>query len=107
MEKFKEKIKKYLNQHKNFNDKVIDPSRHWTILLSIFFVFVLCLIAFSVYLLIEIRNDTFLQAEPVKETNQVSINKELIDKVTKYFDDKAQKTAEIKASAEVIHDPSL
>jgi len=107
MEKFINKIKKYFNRHKNFNPKIINPNKHWTIILFSFFILTLSLIVFSLYLLIQIKNDNFLQKDQPKNSNQNSMDEELFNRVVKYFENKAQKTEEIKSSAVSIHDPSL
>jgi cell shape-determining protein MreC len=107
MEKFTKKIKKYFTPQKNYNEKVINPNKHWAILLSLFSFTLICLIIFSLYLLIRIRNDNFLQTAPVKKVDPNSLNEKLFSKVINYFDEKTQKAEELKSTTEVIHDPSL
>lgn len=86
---------------------IINPHKHWGILLKVFFIVVLCLIIFSLYLLYQIKNDHIFQVNPTIEENNSSIKEELLKKVNDSFDKKAQKESELKANPPSFSDPSI
>ncbi len=102
-----DKIKKYFEKHKNFSEKQINPNKHWAIIFSLFIISIICLIVFSIILLFRIQNDKFLQSEQPQILNRNSLNQKMFDKVTKEFNQKAEKLQDLESSKTVIHDPSL
>ena len=107
MKEFLDKIKKYFSIQKSFQKKPINPHKHWEIALFVFFTSVLLLVAFSLFLLYEIKNDKFFQGSKGEDVNKNVINQKLFDKVMKDFNHKAQRMEELKIAPEIIKDPSL
>ncbi len=107
MFKFSLKQKSKAKKIHNKNRGVINPHKHWMILLEIFFTLVAGLILFSLYLLFQIRSDQVFQAKPTLNDKKVELNSELEKSVTKSFDDKAQKEKELIDTPPSYPDPSL
>ncbi len=86
---------------------VIDPHRHWIILLRIFLLCFLVLIIVNFYLLYEIKTEKIFQVKPTIVDTTLLINEKALKNVTEAFSQKAQKENEIKINLSVYKDPSL
>lgn len=86
---------------------IINPHKHWGILLSIFSVIIFCLIVFSLYLLYQIKNDQIFQVVPTEQENSRFIKEDLLKSVTESFDQKSKKENELKNNPLSYPDPSL
>lgn len=86
---------------------VINPHRHWLMLIRIFFGIAVLLIIFSFYLLYKIKNEQMFQVTQAQIENKSLIKEDLLNKVTKLFDDKAIKMRELETSPNLYIDPGL
>ena len=89
------------------DSNIINPHKHWGILLRVFFIIVLCLIFFSLYLLYKIKKDQIFQVVPTVQDDNVVLKEDLLKKVTESFDKKAQKEKELQTNTPSYPDPSL
>lgn len=99
--KSKDKLKSFVSL------KNINPHVYWSNLLRIFFISTLILIAFSFYLLYEIKNQQIFQIIPKSTSDPVLINDKLFKKVTESFDFKLNNENKIKENRTLYKDPSL
>jgi len=99
------RIKNKLNKLVSF--KKINPHNHWNILQYIFLIIISMLIIFSLYLLINIKNQQALQLAPDFKNPPSLVNEKLLNKVMESFDIKAQKEKEIKSGTISYKDPSI
>ena len=86
---------------------LFNPYRDWNILIYTFFFLLLCLFAFSLYLLFQIKNDKFFQVEKIQKSNEVMVNEKLLTEIIGEFDEKNKKLEELKTNSEKLSDPSL
>lgn len=107
MNKFlaKFKIKKQSKSLKVSN--MVNPHHHWIVLLVTFLFVTSLLIVFSLYLLYQIKNEQIFKAKPVTNQEVSPIREKLLNSVTDYFDQKAEKEKGIKGNTNSYEDPSL
>jgi uncharacterized membrane protein len=86
---------------------VLNPHKHWKVLLSIFSLITLLLVVFSFYLLYKIKNEQIFRANPTSSEGGVVIKEKLIKSVTDTFDQKTTKENSIKSNPPMYLDPSL
>ncbi|HEY5588927.1 MAG TPA: hypothetical protein VIK86_08235 [Candidatus Paceibacterota bacterium] len=101
----KESLLKIKNKIISF--KKINPHNHWNILLYIFFAIIIVLVIFSLYLLIDLRNQQSLQMTPGFVETPSLMNEKLLNKVTESFSIKALKEKAIKDGVTSYKDPSI
>lgn len=85
----------------------LNPHKHWSVLLKIFFGVVSLLVFFSLFLLYQIKNDNIFQATPTIQDNNIMVKEDILKKVEDFFSEKSQKEKEIKENPPVYRDPSL
>jgi hypothetical protein len=86
---------------------VINPHKHWKMLLWSFLIVVSFLIIFSLYLLYKIKKEQIFQSSSANK-NATSILKEnLLKNVTDSFDKKTQKESDLITNPPVFSDPSV
>ncbi len=85
---------------------VLDPHKHWILLLWMFLVLVATLILFSLYLLFQIRNDQVFQVKATLDDKPAILKDDLLKKVTDSFEEKSKKEAELKTNPPSYEDPS-
>ena len=87
--------------------KKINPHRHWTVLLNIFFVIIIILILLSLFLSYKIKNQKIFQVEMKPKENSSIINEKLLNRVDEYFNKKSLRENEIQNNLKDYEDPSL
>jgi uncharacterized membrane protein len=87
--------------------KKISPHNHWNNLLYIFFTITIILIIFSLYLLLDIKNQKTLQIMSELTEKPVLVDEKLFTKVNEIFNNKVLKQKEIKDGLHTYKDPSL
>lgn len=107
MKNFIEKIKNSFTQKKSQDPHIINPHKHWIMMLVSFLVIGGLLIIFSLYILYKIKNEQIFQSTPSTSTNSSNLKENLIKQVSESFEKKIEKTNEIKTKAPVFKDPSL
>lgn len=85
----------------------MDPHWHWIIILRLFSLVVLCLIAFSFYLLYEIKNEQAFQVTTTTIAPQNLIKDKTLQSVTESFVKKAEEEKTLQDNPKVYADPSL
>ncbi len=105
MEKLSDYFKKFTQ--KTQSKAVINPHRHWTILLWIFAGVSVGLIVFSLYLFIQIKNDQVFQVSLSPSTSSNVLKEDLLTNVMKYFEQKEMRQTELENNPPVYTDPSL
>lgn len=101
-------INKIKNIGKAFNNFLkINPHKHWSYLLHVFFVLIFIAILFSIYFLYQIKNEKIFQVK-VKEVEKQNLLKEdLLKKTVDFYDAKMKKESEIKNTPAPYKDPSI
>ncbi|MEK7585716.1 MAG: hypothetical protein AAB477_00560 [Patescibacteria group bacterium] len=107
MKNILDKIKNIFTSKKRLTSSVVDPHKHWTMLLWIFLALVTLLIVFSFYLLYEVKNEQIFQVTPTIEDNSIKLKETLLNEVTESFNQKNKKEAELKANPPSFKDPSI
>jgi hypothetical protein len=84
----------------------INVYRDWKIVLIATFIVGLILIAWSLYLLEQIRNDEFLKVELATSSTRGAVNEKKLEAVSSIFLDKAKKHDVLSNTPLPISDPS-
>jgi hypothetical protein len=99
--KIKNKLRSLINFFK------INPHKHWTFLLYIFFILVSFLILFSLYLLYEIKNEKIFQVQTIQTEKLNLLQEDLLNKTINAYDLKAEKQKTITEKPSPYKDPSI
>lgn len=83
----------------------INSDFYWKIILSVVTIIMILSFVFGYYLFLRMSKEVEFSPETMTEANK--INKERIDKVLRYFEDRFEKSQEIINSPVHIVDPSL
>jgi hypothetical protein len=86
--------------------KSINPHKHWKILLWAFSSTAICLIIFSLYLLLEIKNDQIFQIKQTQGGTPTLLKDDLQKSVTDSFKQKSNTARDITAGSLSFPDPS-
>ncbi|MDE2030740.1 MAG: hypothetical protein KGI58_00550 [Patescibacteria group bacterium] len=106
MQNITNKIKNLFNKKNIQKQSVINPHKHWIILLKVFFVILFCLVLLSIYLLYKIKNDEIFQVTPTIQRNSTVLKYNLLKNVTSAFDQKAQNEEDLLSNPPTFKDPS-
>lgn len=87
--------------------KVLNPHKHWRVMLWLFSLITVLLILFSLYLLYQIKNEQIFQVVPTSNEGTTILKENLIKNVTETFDKKAKRESEIRSGTSNYTDPSL
>ncbi len=85
----------------------INPHKHWIFLIYTFLVVVILLIILSLYLLYSIRSDKFFQVDIKTEEKSLLIKQDMLNNNTKLYNNKIEKTLNIKNGPSKYKDPSF
>jgi len=85
----------------------IKPSKHWDLLLKIFFIIIFLEIIFGVYFLFGIKNNSIFSSGYIYNDNYNTLNNVALDKITKLFNQKDKKEIELNNNMVAYPDPSL
>ncbi len=85
---------------------VVLVGRHWTILLSVFFILMAGLLAFNIYLLYHINREEIFTGSG-GASRLPKINQKRLGSVLDYFDARAEKSEAALFAKPVVTDPSL
>ena len=87
--------------------RVLNPHKHWKVLLGIFSLVAFLLVVFSFYLLYKIKTEQIFRAVPASNAGVTILKEKLIKSVTETFDQRALKEKSIKSTPSPYSDPSL
>lgn len=87
--------------------KVLNPHKHWRVMLWLFSLITVLLILFSLYLLYQIKNEQIFQVAPTSNEGTTILKENLIKNVTETFDKKSKRESEIRSGTSNYTDPSL
>lgn len=87
--------------------KASNPHKHWAMLLWTFFILIICLIAFSFYLLFEIRNEQIFQVKPTIVNKKILLKENLLKTVSDLFEQKAKNESDLVTNPPHYQDPSI
>lgn len=94
-------FKKVTNKVKNtVCFRQINPHKHWSVILRLFFMFVIVSILFSLCFLYKIKNDQIAEDVPKNKEAPNLINEKLLKNVTESFEMKAIKEREARNTLE-------
>ncbi len=100
-------LTKIKNRFKGLHkSRFINPHRHWAFLIQLFLSVILILIIFSFYLLYKIRNEQIFQVNEEPTTPVSLIKEKLLEETLESFDQKKERTRDIKAGLVELKDPS-
>lgn len=107
MDKINSHFKKYFNNLKYKNIKILNPHRHWIFILYTFFVLFFLIILFSLYLFREIKNENIFHENSgsVIRDSLIVRNKKLLNEVEDYFLNKKTKLDLLKTEELKKEDP--
>ncbi len=86
---------------------ILNPHKHWIILLWVFGCIACCLIIFSLYLLFQIKNEQIFQVSPTVIEDQTLVKDKLLKSVSDSYTTKAVKEESVKTAPLKYLDPSL
>lgn len=101
------KIKSNIRKSGFHASKVLNPHKHWRVLLWAFSGMVVLLIAFSLYLLYQIKNEYIFQVDTSSNEAPTLLRENLMESVTEVFEQKASKENAIKTNPPSYPDPSI
>ena len=87
--------------------KVLNPHKHWKVLLCVFSGVVVSLIVFSLYLLYQIKNEKIFQVTQSSNETPTLLKEKLMESVTEIFKQKAIKENAFKLNPPSYSDPSI
>lgn len=105
MENFTRKIKNLFKKKNIQGPEIINPHKHWIIILWVFFVVIVILIIFSFFMLFKIKNAQLFQVSPTVQDNNNLIREDLLKNVAESFNTKAAKEKELITSPSKYSDP--
>ena len=85
----------------------MNSHKHWNFIVRVSFFIIFILICFSLFLLYQIKNDQITDKNEIKKEPVVLIKEDDLEKIIKYFNEKNNKSEEIKNNIFPYSDPSL
>ncbi len=107
MKNFIQKIKNKFQKQNIEVSNVINPHRHWILLVRSFFVIIVLLILLALFILYKIKNEQIFQVESTNKEPPSLLKDKLLKDVINSFDIKAKKESELKTNPPVYRDPSI
>lgn len=104
---FLSKLKSNIRKSGFHASKVLNPHKHWRVLLWVFSGVVILLIAFSLYLLYQIKNEYIFQVTTSSNETPILLKEKLMKNVIEVFELKADKENSLKLNPPSYIDPSI
>lgn len=105
MENLFKKIKSNISSPKK--KAIINPHKHWIMIVKIFFAFFFLLLIFSLYLLYEIKNEKVFYVNTTIKPTQALLKDKLLEDISNSFEEKSKKSIDIKNNSIIFGDPSI